>query len=282
MALNKEAQKKVLKALSFPEAEIAKLTGDDEVDVTVPEGKFYNNDDLAELETNLKEEGKGENIKAGKEIMIKDLKKELGLDYDGKDPKTFVAKAKEFILKDAQKPESEALRALEADKIALQDTLKEKETELSNLMRDKETLSYNNTLLSKLPAKRNTDIQDDLHLLNINAKLVRKVVDGKESFELDGVLLQDDKRNNLSLEAAIGKFYEKYPAFAAKETPAPAGPKGRGGAGSGDNPNFYNSMAEVQQAMKEKGINPISKEGREFVANAREANKEMDANPATT
>jgi len=183
MPLTVEAQKKLLKALKYSDEEITTLTGEGDNDTEVPAVKVFTDEEYTALETNITEKGKKVNQKVGREFTIKEMKEELGLDYEGKDPKVFLEKAKEKFLAEAKLPANEAKEQWEKEKKQLQAKIAEKEQEAAKIASEKSALEIDTLYLKKMPADRNKDMPDEDRLLLLKNKLTRTVdEDGKEYF----------------------------------------------------------------------------------------------------
>lgn len=78
------------------------ITSQEEVELTIPAIKSYTDDELAEFKKNVIEAAKPEIWKAASEITIKNIKKDAGLEFEGKDHNILIEKFREKILTDAK------------------------------------------------------------------------------------------------------------------------------------------------------------------------------------
>lgn len=268
--LTKESQKKLLKLLGVADDQITELVdATEEKEATIPDGlKIFTAEAYATLETNLKDGGKTKYIRDGKEIAIKDLKEKLGLDYEGKDPDVFLQKYKESILSEAGK----APDAKDEQIRTLQQHLQESKTQLSDEKNRNAALARDTEWLKKFPKDRSATMSDEDRLLLLKNKLEIDTTGEKPVYKYKGAPMTDELTNPLSVDDVLPKVF-KEEGWLSDTSATP--PVGNGGGGNPKTPGFYNSMDDVKGAMKEKGINPLTKEGREFVEAATKANPKM-------
>lgn len=271
--------KDIAKYLKVKESDLqAAISDKEEVAIAIPELKTYTTDEFAELETNLKEAGKSTHIKVGKELAIKDLKEKAGLEYDGKDPETFLTQYKDHVVKEAKIPANEAKQQWETEKKGLQEKIAEwegkyKTESATRVEKEREAL-----FLRKFPADRSKGLSDEDRLTLLKSKFEVRDEDGKEAFYYKGQRLQDEKMNDMALDAALDHVFTKENWKGEGGNSSSGNPIGNGHGDSERLPNFYNTMKEVSAAMTAKDISPLTKEGRDFVKAAQTANPKLDVN----
>jgi hypothetical protein len=273
MPLTIEAQKKLLKALKYSDEDIATLTGDGDNDTDVPAVKVFTDEEYTTLETNIADKGKKTHWKAGGEFLIKELKTELGLEYEGKEPKIFLEKAKEKFLAEAKLPANEAKEQWEKEKKALQAKIAEKEHEATKIASEKSALEIDTMYLKKMPADRNKEMPDEDRLLLLKNKLIRTVdEDGKEYYTYQNKRLQDATANDLSIDDAISHVFKTEKGWLGT---GEATPEGTGHGDSKNKPGFFASTKDLNAAITAKGLNPLGREAREMREAAMAANPKM-------
>lgn len=279
MALSKEAQKSLLKKLKYDDEQIKDLVDtDDEKSVDVPETlKIYTEDEFTVISNNLKEQNKSNHIKAGKEIAIKELKEKSGVEFDGKDPETFISKIKEKAVEEAKIPANDQKLQWETEKKALQGKITDAEGKVTALENEKKSLTFDSTLRGKLPADRKKAFSDDDHLMLTKSRLGIKQENGKTFYEYKGKRLQDDKMNDLDLDAAIGHIYTEEKWREDGEGGAGGGASRPAGGGGGSKPTVFKNMTELKAHLKSQGIDEASAEATQAARAAKQANPAFDS-----
>lgn len=212
----------------------------------------------AELQTrdqNNKESGKSGYITAGKEIAIKDLKAKAGLDYDGKDIDTFLAKHKDAVLKEAKVNPDQRVQELQQQVDTLRTTQTKLEGELTQAKAQGQISARNAKILANLPKNRNSALSDEDYLLLLNNRLIfETTADGKEQIKgPDGRIYQNTKAEPLGLSEVLNEVFTKTAGWLAAPGKDGRGGKGDpppgGGGGTGD-PTSY---TEAEKAWTESG-----------------------------
>ncbi|HEY8969330.1 MAG TPA: hypothetical protein VIM64_09555 [Puia sp.] len=271
--LNKDTQKKLLKALKFSDEDITALVDpEEEKTIDIPALKVYTEEEFTEVSNNLKESGKGAHTKAGRELAIKDLKEKTGLEFDGKDPETFLNQYKEKVIAEAKIPASEAAKQWEAEKKQLQDKLTAADQRAASLESDKKMAQFDATLLRSFPAERKTDLSDDDRLTLVKTKITENTVDGKTFYEYKGKRLQDDKVNDLSLSDAVAHVFKEEKWIGEAVTGGTQKPALGGSAGK----TVYKGMTEIRESWKTRGISETSEAALAEIRQAKADNPQFD------
>jgi hypothetical protein len=271
MAIKKESLKALLTRLKIgtPEEITALVDSAEEKDVTLPDSvKLFTPEEYAQLETNLKDSGKGVYTKVGKEMAVKELKEKLKLEYEGKDLDTFLEKAKDHFVAEAKVPANEARQQWETDKKTLQQQIADLNTKIKEEATARKAVEQDATLLKKFPADRNNTLSDEDRLLLLKSKVQIKEEDGKEVVYYKGTKLQDQLTNPLPLDKALADVFKSENWTGGADQP-PKG--GRGGSNS-----IINAKpASTSEAAKEwKKNNPDKGFGAEFQAHIVQLKKE--------
>jgi hypothetical protein len=275
MAIKKESLKAILVKLKVgTDAEIDALINDqEEKEVAIDAVKVFTSEEYTQLETNLKEQGKGAYTKAGKEIAIKELKEKTGLDFDGKDPEVFLEKYKEHVIADANVKPNEAKVQWEKDKAQLQGQISEWKGKYEAVEVEKKTVARDAYLLKKFPAERDKALSDEDRLLLIKSKTEIKDEDGKEVVYYKGQKLADNLTNPLDMDKAISHIFkeENWIGDGAVKLP--------GGRGDGDKhrkPNTFASLKEFNAHLETSGIHPGSEQARNLLQDAMKTNPDIN------
>lgn len=276
MALNKEAQKKLLALFGIDSKEIdAIVDSTEEKDATIPEDvKVYNKEDLdTVLENHLKR-----SRPALQEIMVKDMKKLAGVEFEGKDPAKFLEAYKEHIEKESKVSVDDKVASRDKKIHDLQkamDELKQKAEAADSTAKE---AAFDARLLRSFPKDRLDTMTDEDYLLLIKNKMKVVEEEGKEAYEFNGKRIADDKLNNLPLEDAVKHVFTAS-NWINDAAAAPAGntkPTGHGFGGSQTKAGVFNSMKEVRAHIEGQGLHPFSEKARAIYSEALKANPELD------
>lgn len=227
----------------------------------------YSEDDFTTLKTNHTTELKDKEIysqRVGRELMLKEMKDTVGLEYEGrKDPSKFIEAFKIKLTKELGEPDVK-VKSLETDleKVrgeytTLQDKFKDKDTEIESIKLDfkkKEDVgTINKSLNSAYKEKKDlfkyaSDDTIDLYLLQNSVKVVEGVV---IPIDENGEPRKNKLASTESLENHFFAWAEKTDKFKKPDG-------GRGDDFKGV--NGVMSTSDFTKAMKSKGIEAGSSE----------------------
>lgn len=213
-----------------------------------------------EYETRLKNEKDSEYKKGrndGVEILIKEQKRKLGLDFEGKDPDLLLTEFKKQIEKDLKIEPTKAIE--ERDKVIAQlrinlGTEEEKNTKLQSDYQAKENQNkLESALFSAIPEKAVNEVfsrADIAAMFRANGYSV-ELIDGKEVVKFNGVEMKNDKTlEPLTVKEVMLKFVTEKKLIEKD---------GRGGSDDPD-PAKPGTMAAFEKEMNAKGIKLNSEE----------------------
>lgn len=234
----------------------------------------------ASLETQMKDTGKGEHIKAGKEIAIKELKEATGIEFAGKDPAKFISEYKDKVLAEAKLPVETKVTELNTQIALLKEKVTEHEGTVKTARQEAAEARQDALILSSLPANRNPAFSDADYLLLVKNRVKAEVVDGKTVYkDAKGEVVRDPKTAvPLDLGPVIAQVFTATPAWMGKIDPKTGrggGSSGTGEGGGGGDPTKW-SEAKEQWEAQGKSIN--ASEFSTWVGKLSETNKafEMD------
>lgn len=227
----------------------------------------YSEDDFTTLKTNHStelEEKQTYSQQVGRELVLKEMKETVGLEYDGrKDPFKFIEAFKVKMTKELGEPDAK-VKSLEDDlgKVrgeytTLQEELKVKDDEIdvikSDFKKKEDVGTINTSIHSAYKEKKDlfkfgSDDTAKLYLLENKVKVVEGVV---VPIDEDGEPRKNKLRSNESLENHFFEWAEKTDKFKK-----PNG--GRGDDFTGV--NGVMSTSDFTKAMKSKGIEAGSSE----------------------
>ena len=248
-------------------------------DLTFDVSKTFSNSEWKTFETNRQTE-KDTEYNNGKEVGVRQFvqasKKEIGLDYEGKDSKMFLEKYKEKVIGDIGDNPDERVTTLTKDLGILRETSVrdlEAETKKYNAINDKyNSLKNGNEISGYAPNKpKGMDMSDAVMLME-NVLSFQTDEDGNKVVIRDGQILKDKTRNPVKWDAAVKDYWIEKDWTSS--TPD-------GGRGGGDKPNHsdpakFTKQSELTAHFEEKGINPLSLEARAMTNEAGKANADFD------
>lgn len=269
--LNKDEQKKLLKALKYSDEDIKTLVDDEkEQTVTIPTTtKVFTDEEFETVKNNLAKPAQ----KAGGEFAIKELKTKAGLDYDGKDADKFLEEYKKHILAEAKVSESDKEKTWQTEKAALQKALSDKEAAISAIQLEKDGLLTDTKLMKLFPKDRDSKFTDDQWLTLLKSEIKIEKDGDKEVVMHKGSKLQDDKFNDLPLDKAIDHIFTAN-KWKVEEQQQQA--KGRGFDSSKQGQGTVNNMKEFREYAESKGIKSLNgSEAKKLLSEVMKSNPQF-------
>lgn len=242
MALSRETTAWIATLCGLSQEEFkAKVSSEDEVSIERPKGEFFTEEELSERDQNNYLEGKD----ASREMAVKDLKKEYGYEFPGRDLKSFMAHHDQ-VLRDKYGSSDDTKVAqlkkdLEKQKETYDqeiETLTEKVNKYTRLYKES---SISNRLLGKMPKETTIPSDDILTLFNAR-HVIEEQEDGSEVVKKGSEILKDAKTGKpLPVEEVFNTFVidNKY----AKDPEGRGGDNEPGSGGSGD----YKGVKTMQE-----------------------------------
>jgi len=276
-----EFYKKALQAIgvSETEAEIAGLipSDDGEVNFTLPEGSFFTPEDLETRDNSIRNRAKSEAGKAALEIAVKNAKREMGLDFEGKDFNVFVQEVQKKAEADAKVEPSQKVKELTASNEALRAQIQGFETEkaeLENKMNSQKlSFEFNKVVSSGLsditlkdgwsPTYVSQIFRNDYEPVFEDDKLVLKNKSTGEKVLNQKTQLPENPENVLK-HFVTEKGMAGEPRKGRGKTNIPVG----GGAFSD-----INNLDDFNAYCESKGINPEGSEGSKLLDTVMRDNK---------
>lgn len=217
--------------------------------------------------TNISKEVKDKAFSDAFEIQIKNMKKEVGLEFDGKKSKDFIDAFKTQILDNANIEPNNRISELESSLTNTSKSLQEKELEIENIksgFHKEKTRLKAESLIPELPKGLGLDKKEatDLFFMNYEVKS-----DGV--YKGDVRLVNQTTAEPFKLEEVVNTF--------VSDRGWNKQPSGRGGAGggTGGSPSSISTLDEFNLAASEKGFNVGSKDYNAFLAEVVKENPEI-------
>lgn len=256
------------------------LTSDDEVEIQPTVEKTFTADQFESLQTNLKTSSYNEGKTAGQEMLIKQLKTDNELEFEGKSVDAFLDAYKTKVLTDADKHPSAKIKELNQtiEQFKTQ-VIPEKDQAINQLKSTIKQQKVMNQVSKYVPQNLPESItRDDALTLITNRLSFDYDDDGNEVVKRDGQVLKNDLLEPIGYKSAIEQF--------VAEKKWTVKPDGRGGSGNEGKdkgtPSDYKairSMSDMNAYFEKEGINPASSKARNMMreaeASAREAKEEF-------
>lgn len=234
------------------------IESEENVTINVPTGKFYEEDKfvIKSLEDHEKfvENLKGEQKNAGLEIAIKEAKRELGYDFDGKkDINQLLQFHANKVLEDAKIEPDTKIQELSSDKEKLQATNRTLQEQIDQLVQDGKAKDNQRRIDDNILGSINGELTLSKGQIATLFKSEYSVVEdeGKLVVQKGGETLKDSTNlDPLSVGDVLGEFTKQF----AKQA--------EGGAGGGDTnaPGKAGTLEAFNEEMAKKGINQNSEE----------------------
>lgn len=270
---NLETIAKLLKIDPAKMLEAAK--SDQEVDVEVPADlQVFTKPELETREANLK----STNIEAGKEIMVKELKKATGLEFAGKDPEKFINEYKAKVLKDENISVDDKIK--EKDKVieGLRKNIGDRDTEITGLKAKATAAEADSKLLGLLPKERAGILTDQQYLSLIKQEFELTEHEGKPAVKnlKTGEVVKNGTTFEPVAPADVIKGHFEGAKWIATETEDPK-PGGRGLKDS-KTPGGINNMKQFKEHATSQGWNLNGEQARAELNKITTANPNFDFN----
>lgn len=190
------------------------LASEEEVELKLNDDLVIRTKEEAEtLETNIKNENFVKGETTGRELVLKEMKETLKLDFEGrKDPNKFIEAFKVHVLKDAAIEPSAKIDELTKDITSLQTQLTESKNSFTTLQEQgqikDQQLSIDNMILKELPDKTTITKADMLTIFKSRNEM--ELTEGKLTFKKNGETLKDDLKNPLGIESIVKTFSQDF------------------------------------------------------------------------
>lgn len=273
--LKKESIEKIAKHLKLDVTALeSALTSKEEVDVEIAELNVFTNEELTTRDENLNALKYKEGKEAGAEMIIKAIKKDNGIEVDGKDPIKVIEAIKSKVLQDAKIEPSKQINELNGVIATLQTKVKEAETEKLTLESKMSQIKLDSKLMSLIPDKLDTPLTKD-EVLGIIKSKYSFVEEGGKLIVKDGdTILRDPKLQTELTPNDVIPSYLKERKFLSEQQSK----DGRGGGNDGGKSGVYSKLSEITKEFQDQGKSLNGQEYAAAVSAAKEANPNLDLN----
>jgi hypothetical protein len=245
------------------------IDSEDEQSLEFVEGSFVSDGDLETLKTGQFKSGKKEGETVGYDFAMKDLKKDFGIEVEGKDRKIIGDAIKANILADAnKKPDAKII---------------ELETSLGNLRGtfDTEKLNWEQSESKYKGQLRDISVMSELQkstpdIKGLNMVQFTTLVKSEYDFDFDdsGILIakkngqpvKNKMEQNIPVKDILTDYATQNGWFSSN---------GRGGGDNqGDNKGDFKTVNDVYKHMEASNIQPNSPEGEKLLNDFKESQKD--------
>lgn len=272
--LKKETIEAFAKFAGVPASDLeAKIKSESEEDITLQKVNVFSDDELNQRIQNEKTTSYNEGKTAGVEMEVKNKKKELGYEFEGKDLNSLFDFHSNKIKESFEKPDKKVIeltndieKMKQAHKVELETITGERDT----LKGTVNSLKTTNSLMNIIPA--NTVIPKEDVITLFNSKHQVAVEEGKTVVKFNGETIKDEKTASpLELKTVFMNW--------AAENKYVSGTPGRGGGNDGGAGGYSaKSVSNFQEEWKknnpDKSLND-QKYQEDYVA-WRKENKEPE------
>lgn len=243
------------------------IKSETETDIEIENVSVFSEDEIQTLKSNSYKEGK----KAGVEMDVDDVKKELGLDFQGKSVKGLIEAHKKKVLEDAKIEPAEKVKELESKVATLQTTVQSQEKLLADKENEVSGVKTKSELYKHIPdfGDRLALGQDDVIQLMISNGYEFKLQDGTLVPYKGGQVLQDKLSNPLSAKDVVNSFLTE------KKLVVPENVNGGRGAGDNKPPAAATRLSDIKKSFEAAGKSVLGVEFSQAVAQAAKDNPEF-------
>lgn len=248
-----------------------------EKDITLPEVTAFTATELSTRDSAIKKTERAEATTAALEMFIKDQKKTLGIEFDGKDPAKFLEAFQAKVLADAKVTPDEVVKKKDAEigqlKANIQTLQKEKEEAIGQVGK----IKTETTLMGSIPTNLNgVEPQEVLASMRLKGyDFVEE--DGVMVAKKDGVTIADKLLKPINLKDVITTYATERKWIGEEDSAK----QGRGAASSKKAGAFTgkpSKLSEVEQAWKDEGKNTSTADFQRHLEGIMAENKDFDIN----
>lgn len=236
------------------------LTEKDEIELELIEGDFVSHEQLETLKSTVRDEGKKEGQTIGYDFAMKDIKKDFGIDVEGKDRKVIAENIRAKIMADAKIEPDKKVNELKQSLEALQKTYQtDIETKTNELERYKQTVQQ-----FKIDSELTNHLPQGLSGIKPQHFLV--IAKTEYGFDYDNGELVVKKGDQVMKDRMEKPLKPSEVLLELARQSGFIGQPGRGGEPGGQPAGDFKSINDVYAHMEKNKINPMSDEGQKLIA----------------
>lgn len=258
---------------------IEAIEAEAETDVSIPDGtRIYSKTEWEGdgsdggdigVEKRLRNEG----IAAGKEILVKEIKKEQGLTFEGKSHEKMLEAMREKFQKESGGSVDEKVAEVKKENDQLRAALGERDAKITELTGSIEKSAKVSKFKSLLPANRDPRLSDDDYLKLMDGA-VEIGSEGNDTFlKVNGSPVKDDKFQFVKPDQALANLFKERGWIKPDEG---EGAHGRGGGGSAAGTLKFTKLSEISAYLQRENIPIGSQRANEVLQKAKMDNPDID------
>lgn len=269
-----------IKMATLLKMDVAKVTAalddtDNETEVELKEDlKIFTPAELTSREETLKTQHEN----AGKEIAIKTLKQETGVEFEGKDSKKFIEAYKAKVLEDANVKESDKIKELNTTIEGLRANINTLTTEKDTFVRQSREAQLDSDILSMTIDMKPDNLTNKQWLALIKMDNQIEDSEGGQVVKRDGKVVANstDLKPLPVKDALIGYITESK--IGKSETPPT--PRGRAAGDSRTDFAGIANMKQFNEHLAQNNINPNGDKAQQLLTEVTAKNPNFDFTPA--
>ena len=253
----------------------AALTDAAEKEIKLPEGELMTKADLASRDTAIKKTGYDEGKGAAIEMLIKEQKTALGLEFEGKDPSKFLEAYSAKVLADAKVAPNEVIK--EKDNIiqSLRTNITKLESEKAEIAGQVGKVKLETGILRSIPTNL-SGVEPEELLASMRLKgFDFAEQDGAIVAKKDGQLVADNALKPLNISDVI-KGYASERKWLADE--GASGKTGRGDGHSRPKGTTPTTLKEAEKEYAASGKNTGTADFQRYIEGLAKENPQFDLN----
>ncbi len=262
--LNKATTDQIAGMLGLQAEDFAQaLSSEKEEELTLKEGRFLTGDEVEEIKDNHGKTRYDAGAEASREMLLKNMSKDVGFEENIKDPSKFITAFKEQILNEANIEPDKKISELESSLEKLRGVVQTKDEDYLKLQTEVEGRKVKfdvQSFIPDMPSGLGISKEEATSLFFMN----REIKDG--NVLKNGEIVKNGMEKPISVENAVKDF--------VTEKGWNAVPTGRGG-GSGSNGSTRSTMQDYKDTLKERGLREGSMEANALLSEIAKEHPEI-------
>lgn len=239
------------------------IRSEQETAIEIPDVSVFTADEIAARDSNKKAEGKT----AGIEMLVKELKRTHGVEFEGKDPAKFIEAYTAKVLGEANVAPDKKLAEANTMIEALRGNLQKAEDERDAASAGLRSLGLRTKALSGVEGEFVLAKDKILNLMTAEGYSLDED-GGTVIFKQNGDIVRDAKTQNALPASDVLKAFAQTSGLIKEQ---PDQPRGRGAGNSRASGATAGSLAELEERYKQEGKSTI---GAEFIAEVKSLAKD--------
>ncbi len=236
------------------------LSKDEQFEIVASQVHILTDDGLNELKTTVKKSGYEEGKTAGTEMLIKEMKRKSGLDYEGKSDDQFITELTKKIEKEKGVEPNKKIQELSESVTKLQTLIEQKDSEVKTWSEKysglEKSTKISEVLLSKVPKNiSGVTPKQFATLLQTEGYSIDFSENGEPFATLHGKPLKDQMEKHLPIDSVLTDYAKNNNWINAEG-------RGEGDKVGNSGNNQFKTMNDVFKYMDDNNINPMSPDGK--------------------